>query len=708
MHLLERTTAPNVRGRSDRLSKKPASACVTLPHTPLRKPLVACALGLIAAALALAVGRTDFVRTVELKTYDLRMRMTADASQARSDIVLVAIDEDSLRRLEPAVGRWPWPRLVHAQLLNYLARGPARIVGYDVLFTESDRRWFELQGERWSGAESDTALAEATAQSGRVIHMADAAAPAREGEESSAPGAIPRPADRAFDLKGRAESRPVVRWPYAGLADASHSLAHNFFVVDRDGPMRRFAPFVHVHGRYLPSLGVAAAMAALEIDPSEVRRTDEGLLLRDRHLPVLEDDIPSFYEEQRRSHRTLIRYRGGVMENGRSTYKEYSFYTLFYSEQQLLEGVSPAVDPAVFRDKVVMVGTTAPALHDVFSNPFGDNMPGAQVHAAVVDDILSGRTLRQASWTASAAVTSACAIALAFAGVYLGPWVSTGFAAAGAAGLMAALTAAFGRGLWLATVEPVVALALAAFGGVTYQYVVEGREKRRVKQLFSRYVSPDVYARLMRDPAVARLGGERRSMSVLFSDIRGFTSVSERGQPEEILAQLNEYFSRMVPIVFAHKGTLDKFVGDMIMALFGAPVEDEQHADHAVQAAVEMVRELEALNEEWRRAGRPELDIGIGINSGDMVAGNVGSESIMSYTVIGDQVNLGARLESLNKEYGTRILISDTTRALLGGTYDLKPLGSVTVKGKTRPVDIYEVVARASGGAAAPEAQARR
>jgi adenylate cyclase len=186
-------------------------------------------------------------------------------------------------------------------------------------------------------------------------------------------------------------------------------------------------------------------------------------------------------------------------------------------------------------------------------------------------------------------------------------------------------------------------------------------------------------------------------MTVLFSDIRGFTTVSERGQPEDIVSQLNEYFSRMVEVLFAHKGTLDKFVGDMVMALYGAPIEDEQHADHAVTSAVAMVEELRLLNARWEAEGRPQLDIGIGINSGEMVAGNIGSDTIMSYTVIGDQVNLGARLESLNKEYGTRIIISESTRQRLRGRYEIRSLGDVVVKGKTRPVAIFEVQTEAGG-----------
>ena len=182
-------------------------------------------------------------------------------------------------------------------------------------------------------------------------------------------------------------------------------------------------------------------------------------------------------------------------------------------------------------------------------------------------------------------------------------------------------------------------------------------------------------------------------MTVLFSDIRGFTTISESGEPEEIVAFLNVYFTRMVEIVFRHHGTVDKFVGDMVMALFGAPLDDPDHADHAVQTGLEMIAELRRLNSEWHAQGKLSMDIGIGINTGPMIAGNIGSEAIMSYTVIGDAVNLGSRLESLNKQYGTHIIISEATRARLRLAYTVRPLGEVVVKGKTQAVPIYEVVA---------------
>jgi adenylate cyclase len=270
-------------------------------------------------------------------------------------------------------------------------------------------------------------------------------------------------------------------------------------------------------------------------------------------------------------------------------------------------------------------------------------------------------------------------------------------AAAAGAGLLAAgwttlAVFAFRRGISVAMFQPLLGMAIALFAGTAYRYFVEDAEKRKVSRLFGRYVSKDVYSQLMAHPGLAELGGRRRDMSVLFSDIRGFTSITERGNPDELVGQLNEYFTVMVDIVFRHQGTVDKFVGDLVMAIFGAPVDDDRHPEHAVAAAVDMVAGLGALNRKWAGEGRPTLDIGIGINSGEMVAGNIGSSSIMSYTVIGDNVNLASRLESLNKDYQTRIIISGATRQRLDGRFEVRPLGDVIVKGKTQTVSIFEVV----------------
>jgi adenylate cyclase len=310
----------------------------------------------------------------------------------------------------------------------------------------------------------------------------------------------------------------------------------------------------------------------------------------------------------------------------------------------------------------------------------------------MADSILANRFITPASARARVASVFITGIAIGLLAAFL-PF--TGGVAASLALLGGwtwfSIVAFRSNGLWLNLVQPIAGGTLALFFGTAYQYFVEGREKRKVARLFGRYVSRDVYAQLMDNPDLAELGGKRRDMTVLFSDIRGFTSVTERGDPEALVAQLNEYFSRMVTIVFRNQGTVDKFVGDMVMALFGAPLDDQDHADHAVTAAVEMVRELGELNREWAARRLPQLDIGVGVNSGDMIAGNIGSSSIMSYTVIGDNVNLGSRLESLNKDYKTRIIISDATRGRLTTPRELLPLGDVVVKGKSKAVAIFEV-----------------
>jgi adenylate cyclase len=352
----------------------------------------------------------------------------------------------------------------------------------------------------------------------------------------------------------------------------------------------------------------------------------------------------------------------------------------------------------VFEGKIVLIGLAVSGLSDAFSTPFGSDqgtMPGIQLHATMADNLLANRFIRPASdgvrrWTVVAAglVVGLLAAILPFTPAAAGTLLA-------ASGWIWYSLAAFRGGVWVNMAQPLVTMATALFAGTAYQYFVEGAEKRLVKGLFGRYVSKDVYQQLLANPDLAVLGGRRREMTVLFSDIRGFTGVTEQGDPEALVAQLNQYFSTMVDVVFRHHGTVDKFVGDMVMALFGAPIDDDRHADHAVAAAVDMVHQLGALNRGWAAEGKPQLDIGIGVNSGEMIAGNIGSRSIMSYTVIGDNVNLGSRLESLNKDYGTRIIISDATRARLHEARELRPLGEVTVKGKTRAVAIFEVVVAA-------------
>ena len=664
----------------------------------IRKLLAGVSLGLGGAGLILLLGWTGVLETPELWTYDWRIRQAADPSSISKDIVLVEFNDTTIRDLAPAIGRWPWPRIAYASLIDYLSRAPAKVIAVDLLFLEPDGTLGAKIGDTTITAkESDAALVQSVRQSRSVVLLADAVYRGTvEHDQATAP-ADWRSRSPKFQLGPAIEERPMIVPPFQELTDAAAALGHNHLSLDPDGGARRMAPFIRSGGHYMPSFGVAAALRALGVRPEEVTLSGEsGIRVRDRTIPLVPVTVPDAYDAGR-THRQLtmmINYRAPALVNGDRPYASYEARHLFISEEQLIEGKKPDVDPAVFKDKIVFLGLTASGLVDVFQSPFGSQgkMPGIQLHASMAESILANRFIRQASERSRVLMTIGSALLVGLMAALL-PFVG---AAAGTllaiAGVTLLSVKAFDNGLWLNMAQPLGAMTVALFAGTAYQYFVEGAEKRVVKRLFGRYVSKDVYQQLLANPELAELGGKRRDMTVLFSDIRGFTAVTEKGDPEELVAQLNDYFSRMVTIVFRHQGTVDKFVGDMVMALFGAPLDDPAHAEHAAAAAVEMVKELGELNRKWVDEGRARLDIGIGINSGDMIAGNIGSSTIMSYTVIGDNVNLGSRLESLNKDYRTRIIISEATRARLSGGYDIRPLGDVVVKGKTRPVAIFEIV----------------
>jgi adenylate cyclase len=676
-----------------------------VPRPYLTRLLRGLGFGLAAGLFALLLGLTGLARTAEMKLYDWRTRAAASARSAAPsiDIVLVNIDDDSLRRMEPLVGRWPWPRLVHASLIDYLSAGGAKAVLYDVLFAEADRSKFMVGETEWTGEESDQALVESTERAGNVIHVAEAAS----AELIDPSRAVPTPLDampgvnRPFTVDRCVERRPRVTPPFPALAKVARAIGHSLVVYDPDGPLRRVVPFVRVttkaEGRetehVVPSLPLAAMMMADGLEAEAVGVHGGVLAFGSREVPLVTESVPDYYGPPAPACRALLSWRGPMRRaDGTPSFTAYSFYNLFYSQQQRLEQVTPELPPDTFRDKIVVVGVAAEGLRDLFVTPFAEGrMPGAEVHANAMDAWRTGRTLAPLSPGRGALVAIGLALAVGAAGAMASAWLTGGAALVLAIGYVWFNARQFAAGSWWPLAVPLAAVLIAFVADLAWQYFVEGREKRKVKQLFSRYVARNVYDQLLADPSRAKLGGTRRHMTVLFSDMRGFTALTEKGRAEDIVSQLNDYFTRMVKVLFEHQGTLDKFVGDMVMALFGAPLDDDDHAEHAVQTALAMVRALDVLNAEWESFGLPRLDIGIGINSGEMVAGNIGSSAIMSYTVIGDAVNLGARLESLNKEYGTRIIISDATRVLLKGQYDIRPLGSVTVKGKSQPVAIFEV-----------------
>jgi adenylate cyclase len=658
-------------------------------------------IGAAATLVALVLRQGTWIEAAELKAFDLRTQMLAGRTQPDTSIVIVAIDEDALDAYRESLGRWPWPRDVFVYLLDYLALGGARLVVLDILFNEPDL----------TRPHADSAMADALAGVRAILpiaftrgeHATAVQWEADRGRPLETPsllrsalgaaavdgGGLPRA--NAFERGGDGiAARPdgaageyaFVETPLELFGEQAFLLGAANFNPDRDGVSRRERLRYPFRGRLYPSLPLAAALA---IDPS-------------RFAGVGNARVGS--EAGSDADQIVIRWRGTYADGRDGGYPFISAGRVLNSYEQLAAGHEPDIAPDRFRDRIVFIGLTGAGLLEARSTPLAPHDPGVFVHATVLDNLLAGDPLRRAPAWASIVLVLAAALAGGIA-VATAPtaWVA---AAVGALVLLIAGTVAVvaqAAGVWVDQAAPLFAALLAGVTGLTRNYLGEGRERRRVRDLFGRYVSPKIVSRLADSRESLRLGGERVPLTILFSDIRGFTTLSERLPAEQVVMVLNEYLDAMTEVVFRHDGTLDKFIGDAVMAFWGAPAAVPDHARRAADAALDMIRALEDVNA--RVASKTgvdaRLEIGIGVHTGDAVVGNIGSLALkLDYTAIGDAVNLAARLEGMNKEYGTRILISSATADAIGGEYTTRPIGQVRIRGKEEAVTILELETSAS------------
>ncbi|MDP2724761.1 MAG: adenylate/guanylate cyclase domain-containing protein, partial [Syntrophales bacterium] len=346
--------------------------------------------------------------------------------------------------------------------------------------------------------------------------------------------------------------------------------------------------------------------------------------------------------------------------------------------------------------KIVIVGATATGIYDLRVTPFSAVYPGVEIHATVVDNILHQNFLKHSWWTKFLDVIFIIIVGFIMGlliprlkGAIQGIFVSLFFISA----FIVVNISLFSRyNIWLNLIYPVLTMIAVYLGITVYRYITEEREKKKVRNAFQYYLTASVITEMLKDPSKLKLGGDKKLLTVLFSDIRGFTTISEKLAPEELVHLLNEYLTAMTDIVFKYDGLLDKYMGDAIMAVYGAPLDQPDHAVRAGKTALEMMQALKKLQAKWTEEGRPVLNIGVGINSGDMVVGNMGSQMRFDYTVMGDSVNLGSRLEGINKEYGTNIVISEFTHRIVKDELYCRELDAVRVKGKELPVKIYELL----------------
>jgi adenylate cyclase len=641
-------------------------------------------------------------------------------------VVIVAVDERSVQ----AEGLWPWSRAKMARLVDRLAEGGAAAVGFDVIWSEQDelgRRMARVASlvraareragdpdaarrldEVWTAARGPGA--EPALDVDPTEQLADAIERARNVTvgfmflgAADAPGARPEAVAALRFLEaapvhvlsgGRAVPAAGARVPgrFPGVvAPVGEVLAvadsGGFFTVlpDPDGVIRRYRTVGGAGDATYPSLGVAllARVAGTDGRPAPV-------------VPIGAGGAPWTLQQVRVGDAFAV----DVDDLGRVPLGYYGPWREFptWSATDVLNG---RIAPAEMAGKIVVVGTTAAGTWDQRVTPFDDIAPGVVTHATFVENVLGGQLLDRTAAVFVLELGLMVALAAGLAGLF--SRVSSRAAlpallvSAGAWVAVAAL--ALRAGVVLALGVPVAQMLSMFVVATSYRFFSEEREKRRARETFGRFLAPAIVERVLAREGPLRLGGEKRVLTVLFSDIRGFTTIAERLDPPRLLELLNEYLAPMTEIVVSEEqGTLDKYIGDAIMAFWGAPQEQPDHALRACRAALAMVDRLGALRERWRARGLPDVDVGIGINTGPMSVGFVGSQDrFYNYTVLGDAVNLASRLEGANKAYGTRILLGPSTHAEVRERVVARALDLLRVKGKREPVRVHELLALAPG-----------
>lgn len=626
---------------------------------------------LAVAAAAFAARGAFLYRLVEYKTLDWRFRAFSDAERADDRIVLLMLDQASLDHFE-RVDKipWPWPRGMYKAVADFAKAAGARLVVLDILFTNLSPY----------GPGEDETLGEALRKAG--IGVLDADFSAATDAYRSAP-----PPER-FAVKVAGEPGPAaalkasVRLPAEELLRGAKRLGDADAAPDEDGVFRRLHLVSRLGGRYYPSVPLAAALEVLGADAVSFEAGSASV--GGRRIPLADG-------------RLQLRFHGAALApgetGGRRTYESYSLKDVILAQRAIEERGRPRLEPSVFKDKILLVGYSAPGLMDNRPSPVSPVFPGTEILAVALDNLLNGDALvRAPPGAVFALILLAAVLGAAAARFHWRLGASTlllgglGLALAGAA------VAAFKRGVWLDLVAPEAALFLSFAAAAAYSYVVEGRERRYIKGAFALYLSPEVVERIAESPESLRLAGERREVSLFFSDIEGFTTLSETLDPERLAAVMNRYLTAMTDIILESGGTLDKYIGDAIMAFWNAPLDCPDHALRACRAALLNQAKMGELRTQFAAEGLPPLRVRIGLNTGLASIGNLGSTKRFSYTAMGDEVNLASRLEGVNKQYGTFIMLSEKTRALAGAAIETRELDFIKVKGKNKPIRVYELL----------------
>ena len=623
--------------------------------------------------LVYSLDQTGWTTRLENTIFDGRLTEQRKDVRLPEQVKVVLIDESSLAYMADSLGQFPWPRTVYAELIEFFEMGGARVVLFDILFSEPVKDAGAVDGQL---SPHDQRLIAQTAAFGGTVHAALLNKISADVAVDSLDHALPEGFNDQFSLTltGDPVHDDVNSFvlPIPELTAASPHLGIVGIDPDSDGIYRRIKPLWEYQGAVFPAFALAPAFVG-SADRAVASRTNQlGL----QGKTIATDDA------------------GKLLVNFYGDYQAYSVARIFQSYNILQSGEfdNLPVDPFDFAGAVVFIGASAIGLDDIKAFSNDPKAPGVYAHAAAYANILSGDVLTPIrhrvtlAWVIGMALL---AIIIAFnvpkftlkiailLSIPLLWWWWTGYSLAHNVVTNFSL--------------PMASLLLSWGWSFTYLSFTEGASKRRVKRMLSQYVSEEMMNEVLaQSDDILHAGvGRTETLSILFCDVRGFTNLSETLPAEDVVQLLNCHFSAMSDVIFHHQGTLDKFIGDAIMAFWGAPIAVANHADLSVSAALEMISQLQLVNHQLTKLALPSISVGIGINTGEVILGNIGSDRKLDYTVIGDAVNVASRLEGITKTYGVPIVISDATRRALSPGRPCVLLDRVRVKGKTQPSAIY-------------------
>ncbi|HET7831436.1 MAG TPA: adenylate/guanylate cyclase domain-containing protein [Gallionella sp.] len=635
----------------------------------------------------------DFINQLAAVLYDYRLRLTMPGT-VYDRIVILDIDEKSLRE----EGRWPWSRDRLGQLMDKLFdKYGIAVAGFDVVFAERDESSGikVLQRIGNNQLKNDSLFQETLAEIRPQLDYDRLFASKLRNRKvvlgyylnsqgnASKSGALPEPVFPAGSFQGK--SIGFTRWFGYGanlpeLQKAAASGGHFTFLVDFDGEVRRVPMLVEVNGAYYESLSLAVVRTLL--GPTRLlpgfaeQKTGEYAGLEWLELDTARGTLKIPVDSDVA---TFVPYRG----------KQGSFPYI-----SVTDVLHDRVAPEKLRDKIVLIGTTAPGLLDLRATPVAEVYPGVEVHANMIAGILEQNLKERPAYMLGAEV-----VWLLLLGITLSimmPRLEPAKAML-ASGFCFAITQGLSLAMWrygdtyMPVANTTVMIALLFALDMSYGYFIESRTKRQITGLFGQYVPGELVEEMSLHPESVSMEGKSREMTILFSDVRGFTSISEAMDPKELTVLMNEFLTPLSRVVYKYRGTIDKYMGDCIMAFWGAPLPDSEHARNALLAGIEMQATLKDLHPRFKARGWPEIRVGVGINTGRVSVGNMGSEVRVAYTVMGDAVNLASRLEGLTKQYGVDVIVGENTmNAVKDFVY--RELDHVRVKGKDKPVAIYEPV----------------